>query len=392
MITKKIEAKWLRQDSVRAVVRALGAENIRFVGGAVRDTLIDRAVTDIDAATLHKPDETLKLLEQAGIKAIPTGVQHGTVTAVYGGGAIEITTLRLDVETDGRHATVAFTESWLEDAKRRDFTFNALYLASDGTLYDPFGGEADLYAGKVLFIGSAEERIQEDALRILRFFRFSAHFGQGRLDEKALSACSALKHLLQNLSSERIRNELVKMVAAPAPGRALEAMEAKGIMKALGCAQVAIPELERFIAHEYDLEVSHKALIRLFLLLSPSFSAPALADWLKLSGKERAMLQSLELAMQDSFPEDRRSTRRFVYIHGVEAVSIIATLKGGAKGMRLLDVAKIWVLPRFPLRGQDLLEWGMEPGPAIGETMERLETMWVDSDFSLDKAQLMFCL
>ncbi|MCG8506772.1 MAG: CCA tRNA nucleotidyltransferase, partial [Sphingomonadales bacterium] len=212
--TDRLEAPWLADAAVTRVVAALGANNCRFVGGAVRNTLLGEPVTDIDIATRLEPDAVIARLEAAEIKAVPTGLKHGTVTAVAEGHAIEVTTLRHDVETDGRHAKVAFTDDWQADAARRDFTFNALYAAPDGTLYDYFGGLDDLKAGHVRFIGDAEARITEDALRILRFFRFHAHYGAGGMDAAGLDACAALAGRLDILSVERVRDELLKLLAA----------------------------------------------------------------------------------------------------------------------------------------------------------------------------------
>ena len=203
--------------ATRAVTEALSAEGatVRFVGGCVRDAVLGRDAKDVDIATPDPPETVIALLEAAGLKAVPTGIAHGTVTAVADGTPFEVTTLRHDVETDGRHAKVAFTDDWVADAARRDFTLNALYCDADGALYDPVGGIEDARRGRVRFVGDARARIEEDALRLLRFFRFHAHYGRGEADATALAACRELAPLLANLSGERLRDETLKLLAAP---------------------------------------------------------------------------------------------------------------------------------------------------------------------------------
>ncbi len=226
---------WMRAPETRAVIAALTAEGaeVRFVGGCVRDALAERRVQDIDIATQLPPEAVMRLLDAAGIKAVPTGIQHGTVTAVSGGKPFEITTLRVDVETYGRKAKVAFTDDWTADAARRDFTFNALSCAPDGTLYDPFDGEADLMAGRVRFVGEARARIVEDYLRLLRFFRFQAHFAKQPPDPQALEIAAELAPRLDRLSGERIRGELLRLLQAPDPLPVVEILIARRILRAV---------------------------------------------------------------------------------------------------------------------------------------------------------------
>lgn len=381
-----IKAGWLHSDLVLKVVEALGRENIRFVGGAVRDTLHGLPVDDIDAATLHKPDQTITLLKQADIKVIPTGLQHGTVTAVHGDKHIEVTTLRVDVETDGRHAEVAFTKDWLEDAKRRDFTFNALYLTSQGELFDPFDGEADLNAGRVRFIGDPAERIQEDALRVLRLFRFQALYGKTSIEQSAMDACRHLSPMLKALSVERVRGELAKLLKAKEPLPALEAMAKAEVFGGLGIEQVSLSALEKLVANENTLKAEIDPLARLSRLFAKNFDAGQLSRWLKLSNKQRGFLKSLEQALVSEALTNEAEMRKYIYKHG-RAVSLAAATCLGTEV--LYSYSSKWDVPAFPLQGRDLMAQGMLAGPTVGEALNRLENEWIASDFTLSKSQLL---
>src|SRR6187549_3382794 len=223
-------ADWTGREDLAALVAALGAERVRWVGGAVRDTLLGNPVKDIDAATPHEPEAVVRLLAEAGIRTVPTGIDHGTVTAILPGGAVEVTTLRRDVSTDGRRATVAFATEWREDAARRDFTINALYAHPDTLEIDDwFGGLADLDARRVRFIGDARQRIREDHLRVLRYYRFQARFGS-ELDAEAEDACAALAAMLKGLSRERVAMELLNLLALPDPSPTVARMEERGVL------------------------------------------------------------------------------------------------------------------------------------------------------------------
>ncbi|MGF1609026.1 MAG: CCA tRNA nucleotidyltransferase, partial [Kiloniellales bacterium] len=245
---------WMTASETRAVADALTAEGgeVRFVGGCVRDAVAGRPVKDIDIATADPPERVIALLEAAGLTAVPTGLAHGTVTAVSGGRPFEITTLRVDVETYGRHARVAFTDDWEADAARRDFTFNAMSCGLDGSLYDPFGGREDLTAGRVRFVGEAEARIREDYLRLLRFFRFQAHYGRAAPDPEGLAAARALAPRLESLSGERLRNELLRLLQAPEPVAVCRIMLASGVFAAFLPEARALERLAALIAVEPD--------------------------------------------------------------------------------------------------------------------------------------------
>ena len=246
------DAAWLQQSETKRVFAALAAPGIetRAVGGAVRDTLLGLPVSEVDLATTALPEKVIALARGADLKAVPTGIEHGTVTLVAGGVPFEVTTLRRDVETFGRHATVAFTEDWEEDARRRDFTLNALYAGSDGELFDPLGGYADLVAGRVRFIGDAEARIKEDYLRILRFFRFNAYYGKGAFDAEGLAACVRLRDGLDLLSAERVAGELRQLLVAPQAVRAVEALFDYGLLTQLLGGVPRLMRFERLVAAE----------------------------------------------------------------------------------------------------------------------------------------------
>ncbi|MFP5513038.1 MAG: CCA tRNA nucleotidyltransferase, partial [Alphaproteobacteria bacterium] len=260
---------WMTAPESRAVFAALdaGGADARFVGGCVRDAWLGRPVKDIDVATHAPPERVMELLEAAGIRVIPTGIDHGTVTALCGGKPYEITTLRRDVETDGRHARVEFTDDWMEDAARRDLTMNALSCTPDGAMFDPFGGLADLAAGRVRFVGEARRRIEEDVLRLLRFFRFHAHYGRGDPDAEALAACRELAPRLPTLSGERVRGELFRLLTAPCAAAVWRLMMGQGIMVHLLPEAMDADRLDRLIAVERDLGITPDPTRRLAAVL-----------------------------------------------------------------------------------------------------------------------------
>ncbi|RMD89223.1 MAG: CCA tRNA nucleotidyltransferase [Alphaproteobacteria bacterium] len=387
---RRLEAPWLTAPETEAVVAALGPGNLRFVGGAVRDSLVGRPVTDIDIATPLTPDEVMRRAAAAGLKAIPTGIDHGTVTLVSDHRPFEVTTLRRDVETFGRRARVAFTDDWNADAARRDFTINALYADAEGQLYDYFGGVADLEAGRVRFIGDPRERIIEDALRILRFFRFHAHFGRGALDAGGLAACIGERHRLDQLSIERVRDELLKLLAAPDPVPALEAMQEAGILDMVLPEARSLDALRRLVGIDTAL-ARVDPLRRLAALLGrDSRRLERVGGRLRLSNRERRRLA----AMAGEAPRaDACALRAAAYRFGCETTADRLIL--GADPARLPELQAAMATladlkpPRFPLKGRDLVAAGHEPGPELGRTLARLEEEWVASDFALSKAELL---
>ena len=387
---RRLDAPWLTAPETMAVIEALGPENTRFVGGAVRDSLLGRAVTDIDVATPLPPDEVMQRVTAAGLKAIPTGIDHGTVTVVSNHRPFEVTTLRRDVETFGRRARVAFTDDWRADASRRDFTINALYAEVSGELHDYFGGLADLEAGRVRFIGDPADRILEDALRILRFFRFHAHYGRGPLDAAGRAACVAARDRLDLLSIERVRDEILKLLAAPDPVPVLEAMKEAGILALILPEADGFARLRRLIAVEQALGCADP-LRRLAALAGlEAVRLDRLARRLRLSNKERARL----VAMAGEVPApEPRALRAAAYRYGSETTrdrillaadpSDLAAVRAALAALERLSP------PRFPLTGRDLVAAGHAPGPALGAALRTLEEEWIASDFGLSRAELL---
>lgn len=348
-----------------------------------------REVDDIDIATQLTPEQTLAALEAADIRAIPTGIEHGTITAIVDGKPFEITSLRRDVETDGRRAVVAFTEDWAEDAQRRDFRLNALYAAPDGEIFDPAGGGYDdALAGRVIFIGDANARLREDYLRILRFFRFNAWYG-AEIDLDGLAACARQRGGLEKIARERIWKELKKLLSAPKPRRAVEAMGESGVLDAV------LPE-HRGAEGLHDLELTEQLtgvqpdpMLRLMALLPRSALAVQQTQQnLRLSNQDA---ERLTMWAADNLPEPvgmkSRELRATLYWHGKQAVVDRAML-AGADIRDLLAAIRAWRRPDFPITGDDALAAGLE-GRAIGEALSRVAKVWVESDFFMEREALL---
>ncbi|HXG99677.1 MAG TPA: CCA tRNA nucleotidyltransferase [Sphingomicrobium sp.] len=371
-------ATWRNRGGIERLLDALDAANggARFVGGAVRDALLGLPADDLDLATPHPPDEVVRRLEAKGIKAIPTGIAHGTVTAVSSGTVVEVTTLRRDLAPDGRRATVAFTDDWAEDAARRDFTINALYADPlSGEVFDYVGGEADIAERRVHFIGKPLERIAEDHLRIMRFFRFHARFGQGEPDADALAACAVRANDLMALSRERIADELFKLLGLPNPAPTVGLMQRHAILAPV------LPELisnaaeavEALAAAERAVGTAPDPLRRLAAMIprDPSL-ALRIAARLKLSKRARKWLA---LA---SDPNLDTGARPLAYRIGTEAAVDRLLLAG-----RTADAAGAaqWPLPRLPIGGGDLIARGVTEGPGVAKTLREIEENWITSGF-----------
>ncbi len=393
----------LKDPHVVALFAALDGESraTRIVGGAVRDALLGRDVSDADLATVFVPAEVIARAEAAGMKTVPTGIEHGTVTVIVDGKPFEVTTLRRDVETDGRHAVVRFTSDWEEDASRRDFTMNALYCDAVGDVLDPLGGVADLKAGRVRFVGKAEERIREDYLRILRFFRFFAWYGRGRPDPDALKACAKLKAGLATLSAERVWAELKRLLKAPDPARALLWMRTTEILQKVLPESWGIDAIHRLVAAERAEGWRPDALFRLEAILPPHRARiDALAERLRLSRAEAARLYAWADAPEPDPATGNERLEQMLYRVGTEGVrdrlrhALARELdKHNVEAVedlrRLMMLAERWRAPIFPLSGKDLVAAGIEPGPAVGKRLKELEARWVESGFSLSREDLL---
>lgn len=356
-------------------VTADGAQ-ARFVGGCVRDALLRRAVKDIDIATDAEPERVMRLLEAARIRAIPTGIDHGTVTAVIAPAHYEITTLRHDVETFGRHARVAFTDDWMTDASRRDFTMNALFCTIDGTLYDPFGGVEDARAGRVRFVGDPAARITEDVLRLLRFFRFQAHYGLTPPEPAALRACIGLAPQLPRLSGERVQGEVFRLLRAADPVPVVRLMLDNGILEHLLPEAASIGRLAFAVgaAPGHDDPVFRLAA----LLDTDRAGALRVAERLRLSNAD-----SDRLALLTAPPVQVSSLgpRQLLYRFGPGTTRDLVLLHDPERRALAAQAAAQWEDPRFPLQGRDLLELGVPRGPQVGRLLKDIGRWWEDRDY-----------
>ena len=389
---------WMSEPAVVPVMAALGdgGVDIRFVGGCVRDALLGRPVGDIDIGVPLPPDEAVRRLEAAGLRVVPTGIAHGTVTAVSAGAAFEVTSLRRDVETDGRRAAVAFTADWREDALRRDFTMNALSLRPDGTVFDYFGGLADLDARCIRFVGVPAERIREDYLRILRFYRFVAIFGIAAGDPASRAACTAHAGRIGKLSRERVGQEFLKTLTAPFAGEAVDAMAADGILEAVAETAWNPARFRRLTELEAALDLPPEPCRRLAALIGDPARADSVGRSLRLSRKRAdRLLAILRLAPDAAAAPDppgtgaarRKAMRAAFYRHGAEPwrdATLLAAASPetpeSAPLRELVRGAAGWERPVLPVRGADLVARGLA-GPAVGKALTFVERWWIAQDF-----------
>jgi len=390
-----IQAVWLHWPETKAVAEAITP--LRFVGGCVRDAILNREVRDVDAATPLPPEQVTKLLKAAGIKAIPTGIDHGTITAVAGQRHFEITTLRRDVTTDGRHATVAYTEDWKEDAARRDFTMNALYCDPQGQVFDYFSGAADAAAGHVRFIGDARARIREDALRILRFFRFFAHYGKGAADTKGLTACGELAALIDSLSGERVAQEMLKLLVADAASEVVGLMQRHSVWEHIVPAIVKTETLAQLPQTIRKTQHTPDALIALALLLrSVSGGTAALINTIITRWKlSKAQGRRLELLCHDKWQAaEDKEWKKQIRAWGKELFidrAVIAVCEGAeeAAALAAVKLAREWNIPEFPVTGDDLIALGVKPGKELGAKLKTLETAWEEGGYVATAKELL---
>jgi poly(A) polymerase len=387
---------WMTAPETRSVMDALTRDGgtARFVGGAVRNALLGEPVSDVDIATPLLPDEVMARLKAAGLGAVPTGIEHGTITAIANGKPYEVTTLRRDVETDGRRAVIAFTTDWREDALRRDFTMNALYTIPDGIVYDYFGGVADLRARHVRFVGDARTRIREDYLRILLLFRFHAWYGAGDLDSEALAAAVAEKAGLKKLSGERVQKELLRLLEAKDPLQTIAVMAQTGILAEFLPPEIDLERLQRLVLIEAANALPPDAVLRLSALLPDDRHAlGSIAGQLRLSNAARDRL--IEAA--DTAALSQATARKLIYRLGVQRFGDQVLRQWAGSGAApddspwraLLGLSQTWELPVFPLDGNDVMALGIEEGPEIGVALREVETWWVEQDFTPDRAALL---
>lgn len=387
---------WMRAPATRKVMAALttGGQPARFVGGCVRDSLLGRPIADIDIATTMVPPAVMEAVTAAGLKAVPTGIDHGTVTVIADGQPFEVTTLRRDVATDGRHAVVAFTEDWKQDASRRDFTINALSADQNGQLFDYFGGVADACAGRIRFVGDPVRRIEEDVLRLLRFFRFYAQFGRPPADPAALEACAVMAGRIGSLSGERVRVEVLKLLATANP------MESWGLMIETGVAAHTIGEPGDIglLAGLVSVESGSGAepVRRLAALLTGGLAAAtALADRLRMSRAERDRLAaSADRGSSVAADTEPAALRRMIYRLGgatvLDRILLAWAREPGEERFRsMARLAEEWSPPKFPLKGRDAMAQGIAAGPAMGDLLAAIEADWIAGDFQADRKSLL---
>ncbi len=402
-IVKKIPVSdhpWLRMPSLVNLLDILNRDglNARMVGGCVRDALLGRKIIDIDMACSLRPEETMRRLKKAGVKVVPTGLKHGTITAVVDKHNFEITALRRDEETYGRRAKVVYIDDWQEDARRRDFTINALYLDADGSLYDPCGGLRDIAARRVCFIGDADQRIHEDALRILRFFRFAAQIGQGEMDPAGLAACLKNKSLIDKLSGERLAQEVFKILGSETLLPVMKVMDEGGILDKIIPNHEDIQELNAYVRVEKALGKCN-ILARLSCLLRKDNEAiENINRHLKLSNKQVKILKNYanhDISLQTDMSQ--KDIRRVIYHYGRD-LFIFALLQSWAHAAgdenheawrKILAYGEAWPIPVFPVQGKDLMAGGLKSGVEIGRKLRALEQEWAQSDFQLTREEML---
>ena len=366
-------ASWTQREDLAKLIAALGKDNARYVGGAVRDTLLGIDVKDIDLATPLVPAEVIARLGKAHIRTVPTGIEHGTITALLAEGPVEITTLRHDVSTDGRRATVAFAQDWREDAARRDFTINALYAdPASGELFDYFGGLDDLAARRLRFIGDARERIREDHLRILRYFRFQARFGSQPADADSEKACAELAATLKALSRERIGMEMLNLLALPDPAPTVARMAELGVLGVV-LPEASVAPLAALVAQEQRQAIGPEAIRRLAAMLPADAAVTdGVAARFRLSGAQKKRLACA--AGRDASVVD--PPRSLAYRLGMDQAINRLLLTGN-------DIAPLrnWNIPVFPLKGGEVVARGVKAGPKVARILRKVEDRWVDEGF-----------
>ncbi|MBL1430796.1 MAG: CCA tRNA nucleotidyltransferase [Robiginitomaculum sp.] len=389
--------QWLQNGSAMTLLNMLNnhqADSTRFVGGCIRNALMGETVGDIDLATKLLPDEVMKIVGDAGHKTVPTGIDHGTITAVIGVSAFEVTTLRKDVQTDGRRAVTAFSQSWDEDSLRRDFRFNAIYCDAAGELYDPQGGIKDAIEREVVFIGNPDDRINEDFLRILRYFRFFAHYGSGRPDRAAITACSRLKSGIENLSAERIWKELQALLAAADPVKSVRWMRTSEVLQKCFPGSTDVDQLSQLIVSEEKMNWPIDPILRFMALLDPAKAREA-SKHLKLSNAQNsrvmAYVRNGPVVPGEDFMDVSRRLYRKVVSGYVDAAKLALGKYEGRERRDIddmLDFAAEWERPVFPVTAKHLMDVGYKQGKELGDLLWSLEDEWISSGFALSMDEL----
>jgi len=388
---------WPETKKLFGVVAGKGVET-RAVGGAVRNTLLGRPVGEVDFASTATPEQVRELAEGAGLKVVPTGIEHGTVTVIVGKHPFEVTTLRRDVETFGRHAKVAYTDDWAIDASRRDFTMNALYVSADGALHDPLGGYGDIAERRVRFIGDAGERIREDYLRILRFFRFNAEYGAPPYDAEGIAACVREREGLEQLSAERVGAELMQLLGAPGAGDALTAMFDHGLLVSLLASAPLLVDFRRLTGIEEALRAAPDPVLRLgALVVVVPEDAERLGRRFRLSNAEVKRLDAIGWRSDLSAGSAEASAKILLYRVGEDSYRdrvLMAWARSGdapnnADWRRLMELPDRWKAIALPLKGADLIALGFSKGPGLGKALKAIEQKWIEDGFTGDRDALM---
>jgi len=404
MPNSKHALPFIDDAGAQAILAALPDGSTRFVGGCIRNALWGEPVADIDLATQIAPETVVTLLKDAKIKTVPTGIAHGTITAVVSGKPYEITTLRRDVETDGRRAVIAYTDDWAEDAQRRDFTVNALYADQSGEVFDPTGeGLADIEARRFRFVGDADQRVREDYLRILRLFRFVAWYGRdAKITKEALTACRENRSGLKILSAERVWSETKKLLSAPDPVRSVRIMLQQELLDTLLPEASNVDGLSCMVSLEGREAIKPDPMLRLMAMMGREpLPAVLMAKRLRMSNKEADRLKAWA-SDGESLSSDmsERARMQAIYRSGKQTILDRARLRAAgatdplesSRWMVLADLALGWTPPAFPLRGADLVKAGVPRGPKLGKALAALEALWVRSGFSTEKPQLLAAL
>lgn len=353
-----------------------------FVGGCVRNMLMGKPVKDVDIATSHHPLQVIERLQAAGVRFVPTGLDHGTVTALVEDASFEITTLRKDIDTNGRHAVIAFTQKWEEDAVRRDFTINTLLCSIEGAVYDPTGmGLADLERRKVVFVGDAAERIAEDYLRILRYFRIHAEYGEGEMDKDALNACKTLADKITQLSKERVTQEFLKILSVANPAQVLTTMFECNVLKSI--AKDFKPPAFKSLCDLQSRQSAVDVMARLFAV--GGMKEMGFEEWLVLSNAQKKALEFYARAFEILKSVTKKTVRKAIYAVGNEAVLQAYFMRLAKKdelpNLDIIDIARYWHAPEFPIKAEQLIETGFSRGPALGKKLKELEDKWIAKDF-----------